>query len=335
MATPTTSPDATSPRATVAQASIPDLAPAVAACSPVDRSTVRIALAQIAPRLGDVRHNLGLHLEQISAARSQQADLTVFPELSLTGYFLRDMVPDVALSRDAAAVRELVDAAGDGDVSFGFVEESRQNRFYNAALYAEAGQVRRVHRKVYLPTYGLFDERRYFAPGHRIEAFDTEKFGRVGLLVCEDFWHISAIAIMQAEEVDLLVCIANSPARGVEGPVIGTSETYMRLAQTYAQMLGTAVAFVHRVGFEDGLCFWGGSMIVGPNAEVIAAAPHFDESLLVVEFDRTVLRRQRMITPLARDEQLLITIEELNRIRRRRYDDRFDDAQYDDAKHDD
>jgi predicted amidohydrolase len=289
-----------------------------------DRSTVRIALAQIAPRLGDVGRNLGLHLAQIEAARAQDADLTVFPELSLTGYFLRDMVPDVALTRDAAPVRQIIEAAGAGDVAFGFVEESPQNRFYNAGLYAEAGQIRRVHRKVYLPTYGLFDERRYFAPGHRIEAFETEKFGRVGLLVCEDFWHISAIAIMQAEEVDLLICISNSPARGVEGPVVGTAETYERLAKTYAQMLGTAIVFVHRVGFEDGLCFWGGSMVVAPNAEVIAVAPQLDEALLVVPFDRAVLRRQRMITPLARDEQLLLTIEELNRIRRRRYEDQHD-----------
>ena len=289
-----------------------------------DGSTVRIALAQIAPRLGDVGHNLDLHLAQIEAAGAQGADLTVFPELSLTGYFLRDMVPDVALTRDAAPVRQLIEATGAGDIVFGFVEESRQNRFYNAGLYAEAGQIRRVHRKVYLPTYGLFDERRYFAPGHRIEAFDTEKFGRVGLLVCEDFWHISAIAIMQAEEVDLLICISNSPARGVEGPVVGTAETYERLAKTYAQMLGTAIVFVHRVGFEDGLCFWGGSMVVAPNAEVVAAAPQLDEALTVVPFDRAVLRRQRMITPLARDEQLLLTIEELNRIRRRRYEDQHD-----------
>ena len=91
------------------------------------------------------------------------------------------------------------------------------HQFYNAAFYAEGGRLTHVHRKVYLPTYGLFEEQRYFAAGKRFQAFDTERFGRVGLLVCEDLWHVSAVAIMQAEEVDVLVCIINSPARGVDG----------------------------------------------------------------------------------------------------------------------
>src|SRR6185369_1238921 len=184
---------------------------------------VRVAMAQIAPFLGDRQRNLKLHLERIAEARRQGADLIIFPELSLTGYYLRDMVPDVALAPTAAEIAQLVDAAGDGALVVGFVEESPQHRFYNSVLYAEAGRVVHVHRKVYLPTYGLFDEQRYFAAGERIQAFHTPRFGRVGLLVCEDLWHLSAVAVMQAEEVDMLICVSNSPARGVEGPMIGTA----------------------------------------------------------------------------------------------------------------
>ena len=282
---------------------------------------LRIALAQIAPALGDVDRNLKLHLNQIEQARVGGADLVLFPELSLTGYFLRDMVPDVALGRDSATLAQLAEAAGAMGLAFGFVEQARQHRFFNAALFAEAGQVRHVHRKVYLPTYGLFDEKRYFAPGDRICAFDTERFGRVGLLICEDFWHLSAITIMQAEEVDLLICLSNSPARGIDGPHLRTAETYERLTKTFAQTLGALVAFVHRVGFEDGLCFWGGSMVVGPDAQIIAQADFFDEQLLIVPCDRAELRRQRILMPLSRDERLLLTIEELQRIKRRRYAD--------------
>ena len=131
-----------------------------------------------------------------------------------------------------------------------------------------------VHRKVYLPTYGLFDEQRYFAAGERFQAFDTPRFGRVGILVCEDFWHLSAAAIMQAEEVDMLICVANSPARGVDGRPIRTAETYEHLAKSFAQLLGAVVMLVNRVGFEDGLCFWGGSMAVGPDGRTMAQAPH-------------------------------------------------------------
>ena len=113
--------------------------------------------------------------------------------------------------------------------------------------------------------------------------------------------------------------MANSPGRGVDGAKIRTAETYEQSARTFAQLLGAAVVVVNRVGFEDGLCFWGGSMAVAPDGRVIAQAPMFDEALSVVALDPAELRRQRLITPLARDERLLVTIEELNRIKRERY----------------
>lgn len=285
------------------------------------RPTVhRIALAQIAPFLADRQRNVGLHIEQIKAARAQDADLIVFPELSLTGYFVRDMVPDVAIMPDAPDIREILDAAGPMAVVLGFVEESPQHRFYNTALYAEGGRVVHLHRKVYLPTYGLFDEQRYFAAGERFLAFETARFGRMGILICEDFWHLSAAAIMQAEEIDVLICPANSPGRGIEGPRVRTAETYDHLSKAYAQLLGAVVIVVNRVGFEDGLCFWGGSSVTGPDGRTIAQAPQLDESLTLATVDAADLRRQRLITPLARDERLLLTIEELNRIKRNRYD---------------
>lgn len=290
--------------------------PAAAAAS----SKIRVALCQIAPHLGDRERNFKIHLDHIERARAQSADLVIFPELSLTGYFLRDMVPDVALPVTSPEIGQLVGAAGEAGLVVGFVEEAAHDRFYNAAFFAESGQVRFVHRKVFLPTYGLFDEKRYFAPGDRLRAFNAQKLGRVGLLICEDFWHLSAIAVMQAEEVDFLICIANSPARGVQGPRVATAETYDRLATCYAETLGATVIFAHRVGYEDGLCFWGGSMVVGPDARVIARAPYFDESLLVVEFELSELRRSRLLAPLGRDEQLLLFIEELQRIKRRRYE---------------
>ena len=280
----------------------------------------RIALAQIAPVLGNRSRNLQLHAERIAAAREAGAELVVFPELSLTGYFLRDMVPDVGLPATAPEIDGLCRSAGEMDVVFGFVEQSPQLRFYNSAAYLSRGAVRHVHRKVYLPTYGLFDEQRYFAAGDRLRAFDTPKFGRVGLLVCEDLWHLSAAAIMQAEEVDLLVCLANSPARGVQEDQIRTASIYRYVCRTYALLLGAVVVLINRVGFEDGLCFWGGSLVVGPGGDVLAEAPQLDESLTVAVLDLAELRRERIITPLGRDERLLLTLEELQRIKRRRYE---------------
>jgi NAD+ synthase (glutamine-hydrolysing) len=280
----------------------------------------RVALAQISPVLGDRRRNVARHLREIEAAAREQADLIVFPELSLTGYFVRDMVPDVALAPTAEEIRELLAAAGKMAVVLGFVEESPQHRFYNTAIYAEGGQIVHLHRKVYLPTYGLFDEQRYFAAGSRFQAFDTARFGRVGMLICEDLWHLSAAAVMQAEEIDMLLCPSNSPGRGVDGPKIRTAETYEYISKAFAQLMGAVVVIVNRVGFEDGLCFWGGSTVVGPDGRTIAEAPMLDESLTLAAFDPAELRRQRLITPLARDERLLLTIEELDRIKRQRYE---------------
>jgi predicted amidohydrolase len=114
--------------------------------------------------------------------------------------------------------------------------------------------------------------------------------------------------------------VANSPARGVDGPVIRTAETYEHLSVAFAQLLGAVVILVNRVGFEDGLCFWGGSRIVGPDGRTLAQAPMLDEALTVAAIDVGELRRQRLITPLARDERLLLTIEELKRIKHRRYE---------------
>jgi predicted amidohydrolase len=285
-----------------------------------ERQELRVGLAQIAPALGDRPRNLAKHLEQIRAAQREQADLVVFPELSLTGYFLRDMVGEVALNRSSLEIAELVEAASPMALVAGFVEEASGHQFYNAAFYAEAGRLVHVHRKVYLPTYGLFEEQRYFSAGRRFQAFSTARFGRVGLLVCEDLWHLSSATVMQAEEVDVLVCIINSPARGVDGEKLRTAETYELLARTFSQLIGALVIIVNRVGFEDGLCFFGNSMVVGPDGRIIGQAPQFDECLTVVTCDLAELRRQRLITPLGRDEQLLLTIEELERIKRRRYE---------------
>lgn len=282
-------------------------------------SNLRVALAQISPVLGDRHRNLELHLARIAEARAQGANLIVFPELSLTGYFLRDIVPDIALPRDAAELQQLAQAADPAGLVIGFAEESPDHLYYNSALFAEGGEIAAVHRKVYLPTYGLFEEQRYFAAGRRLRAFQTQRFGKVGLLVCEDFWHVASATIMQAEGVDLLICVANSPARGVSGKRVKTAVTYEQLSRTYAQLLGCVVIVCHRVGFEDGLCFYGGSLVVGPDGELLGTAPDFDEALTLVDIDLAELRRARMITPLARDVQLLLTIEELERIKRQRF----------------
>jgi NAD+ synthase (glutamine-hydrolysing) len=153
---------------------------------------VNIALAQINTHLGDVQANLQKHLELIQQAKSAGSQLIVFPELSMTGYCLQDLVPNVAHepSMEDPIFKPLLEASQGLDLVVGFVEEDTRHRFFISSAYLSARQVVHVHHKAYLPTYGLFDEGRFFAPGDSIRAFDT-RFGRVGILICEDFWHAS------------------------------------------------------------------------------------------------------------------------------------------------
>ncbi len=289
--------------------------------------SVRIALAQFYPRLGDVGANLAAHLTIAADAAAQGAGLVVFPELSLTGYFLKDQVPDVALTMDSPEVSALRDASRDGgiDIVAGLILESRGHRFYNAALYISAGEVVHVHRKVYLPTYGLFDEQRYVASGDRFRSFDaalgsrTDRRWRVGMLICEDLWHPSAVVLLARQDVDLIICPSASPGRGVlRGDAVGTASSYDVMTRTYAQLFTTYLLYCNRSGFEDGVRFWGGSRVVDPVGSVVAELHGADESVLYHSLERSAVRRARVAYPLLRDERNDVNDAETDRLRRRR-----------------
>ncbi len=151
---------------------------------------LRIALAQIAPRLGDLEANLARHVELIREARGGGADLVVFPELGLTGYLLQDLAGEVAMRLDDPRLAALAAETDDCSAVVSFVEESTDHRLFIAAALLEAGRVRHVYRKVHLPTYGLFDERRFFAAGDAIRAVPSRLGVGLGLAICEDFWHL-------------------------------------------------------------------------------------------------------------------------------------------------
>ena len=273
-----------------------------------------VALAQIDPALGDRGRNLERHREWVKQAAQAGAQLLVFPELSLTGYFLKDLVPDSAIQLDSPQMRELAGLSADLDVVLGAVIESPDHRYFNASLYFSRGELLHVHRKVYLPTYGMFDEQRYFAPGDRFRSFATP-FGRAGMLVCEDIWHLSSAYILSLEGVDMIICPSSSPGRGITTDErLGTAESYALVCRTYAQFLTTFFLYCNRVGFEDGANFWGGSMVIGPNGDIIAQQQDADEALVLAHIDLADVRRERLANPLLRDERIELTINELRRV---------------------
>ncbi len=277
---------------------------------------LQLALAQIAPKLGDVEANLEKHLNFIEQARERRADLVVFPELSLTGYVLQDLVATVAHrpTEEDPVFQRLLAASRDLDIVVGFVDEDARHRFYIASTYLSGGQVLHVHHKVYLPTYGLFDEGRFFAWGDSIRSFDT-RFGRVGLLICEDFWHASPPYLLWLDGADIMLFSSASPGRGLtDREKLESARWVERVNQAYASMFTSFVVHCNRVGFEDGLSFWGGATVNDPNGELLARGPYFEEALTVVPLDLNQLRRTRARLPLLRDERTNLTMSELQRI---------------------
>ncbi|MEI6205952.1 MAG: nitrilase-related carbon-nitrogen hydrolase [Desulfuromonadales bacterium] len=274
-------------------------------------------LVQIKPKLGCVDDNLALVEERIKQAVSAGADLVLFPELALTGYFLKDLVPEVALRIDSPEIQHLQQLSHTISIAVGFVEVTDDYRFFNSAIYLENGIISHLHRKVYLPTYGLFDEQRYLARGERFRAFDT-RHGRMGLLICEDMWHLSASYILAMDGATTLICLSSSPGRGVGGESLDSATAWQQLTSTTAMFLNCRVLYCNRVGFEDGINFWGGSEYVSPSGESIVRGNMLEEDFITATLDEGCLRRERIFSPMLRDENLFVTMQELRRIERER-----------------
>lgn len=275
----------------------------------------RIAIAQCAPALGAFKRNVAMHKDWIAKAKAERADLVVFPELSLTGYYLKDLAGELACAADDARLGPIAEASRDLDVSAGFVERGRDARLHIAQGYWSRGKLVHVHRKVYLPTYGIFDDGRYFGPGDRFDVF-TSVAGPAGIAICEDLWHVSVPYLYGATGATIVFSPSASPGRGVaEGGDLGTAESCRLMDRFYAQYLTMYVVFANRVGLEDGIAFWGGSEVVAPDGTLVARAPDFEEKLLMADIDPDLVARERDRNPLIRDERPDLVIAQLMRER--------------------
>lgn len=277
---------------------------------------LRLGLAQVDTVLGDVPRNLQLHVDTAREAASQGIDLLVFPELSLTGYDLRERAADVAIraSADDPVFARLLASSRSLDLVVSFVERDGRERLHIAAAYLSAGSIVHLHRKVYLPTYGLFDEARYYAHGHSARAFDT-RFGRLGMLICEDFWHPSLAYLLWQDGADALLLMSASVEHGLgDRPETMTSATVEAIQRVYATLFTTYVVHVNRAGEEAVGRYWGGSTVFGPMGGLLARGPLFQPALVTAEIDFGALREARQRLPLLRDERPELTLRELQRI---------------------
>jgi predicted amidohydrolase len=267
---------------------------------------MKIALAQIVPKLGDVAANIDTHLEIIEKARKEKVELVCFPELGLTGYTLKDLVEEVAL--DPASdrrFRKIVAATKGLSAVVGFVEESPADRglFYNAAAFIAGGKIVHVHRKVFLPTGGIFEEAKFFAQGRDFRTFKAP-FGRAGLLVCRDFLQYGASYVHYASGADLIICISAAPGRGVAGgEAFETSRMWELMGEAVSYFSTAFVIYANRVGSEDGVTFAGGSFVFAPGGRLVARGSAVDPEIVVCRIDLADVREGRRKWLFKRDEK--------------------------------
>jgi len=201
-------------------------------------------------------------------------------------------------------------------VTAGFVERSKDATLHIAQGYWSGGSLRHVHRKVYLPTYGIFDDGRYFGPGERFETFESA-VGTAGIAICEDFWHLTVPQLLALDGAQLLINVSSSPGRDLAATNevgLGTATSWRTLMRTYAQLTTSVVIFCNRVGVDESISFWGGSEVIAPNGEALFTAPMFEEGLFTVDIPLADLRRERLALPLLRDERPELQVRELSRI---------------------
>jgi len=272
---------------------------------------MRVALVQMQPALGDLEGNLASACRLITRAREGGADLVVLPELCLTGYAVGRVDDDLALPADHPSLLALAAASGDAGVLLGFQEDSGRSS-HNSAAYYEGGLLRHVHRKLYLPTYGIFDERKHFSPGQQMRAFAT-RHARTAILTCNDAWQ-PQLAFVAVQDGARLLLMPTSSAQSLF-PERYDSPTYWKdITRFYARMFQVFVIFVNRVGAEGKLQFWGGSHVVDPWGNLVAEAPLDQETLICADIDMATVRRRRREVPLVKEARLGMVLREMNRL---------------------
>jgi predicted amidohydrolase len=273
---------------------------------------MRIALAQIAPVLGDLDINFRRTSEILAEARTRGADLVIFPELSLTGYSLGQDADEVAIEVRDERLSRLASEAEDTSVIVGFHEDGDGLRTYNSTAYFERGALAHLHRKLYLPTYGIFEERKHFSPGQSMRAFGT-RHGRMAMLICNDAWQ-PALGFLAIQDGAQTLFIPSNSANSRFPDHLDTPDYWRDITRFYARMFECYVIFVNRVGTEDDLTFWGGSHIVDPLGDVVAEAAEHEEAVVTADIDLNSVRRRRRKVPLVKEARLALLGKELSRL---------------------
>ncbi len=256
----------------------------------------KVALAQITCKRGDKKGNIRKIEDNVVRARKQGAELVIFPELSVTGYVLRDQIYELAETIPGQSTNILEKLAGKTGthIVFGLPElsDKTQATIYNAAVLVGPDGFIGKYRKMYLPTHSVFEEKRYFRPGYQTAVFETE-LGKIGLIICYDIFFPEVSRLTRLKGARLIICISASPV---------TRRTFFETLTTARAIENTAfLAYVNLVGIENGLQFWGGSRLIGPNGKVVAKTKYDKEDLMIGEVDYSDIKPIETFVPILKD----------------------------------
>ena len=295
---------------------------------------MKVGVCQTDPVLLDVKTNLAATIEKIEAAKAEGVDLVVFPELSLTGYFVRERFHEAALRMDSPEIKQLAGATKGTAAVVGFIEESQAMNFYNSALVAVDGEILFAYRKLNLPNYGVFEERKIFSGGKHVRVFKIKGL-TIAPFICNDLWHPSLPYLGITQKADIFITMFNS-SQGSMGNEFSNIESWNIINRFYSRVFGVYNLCANRVGcevFEDlrsdegeqtdsaveavdenPFRFWGGSEIINPFGQAIITAALFDPDYIFADISRDIVRRKRILLPYLRNDDPYFTHRELQRI---------------------
>jgi len=274
---------------------------------------MKVRLIQFSPNLGDVERNLDFHKRKTDEAKNDGIDLLIFPELSVSGYQMKDIVYDIAIKPDDDVIGFFKDISKDIAIIAGMPYEEKTGIIYNAALCFDNGDISHIHRKVQLPNFGMFEEKMIFKGGDRFKSFMIGDM-RVGILICREILFPVNAYLYYLQDTDLLIGISNSPHRGMTEKGYSSHKLWKRSGEVFSINFHQHYVFVNRTGFEDGIGFGGGSFYSSPGIGIKNSAKYYEDDVIDIEINRDNLRPSRISSNFLRDEMPMVVLNELKRI---------------------
>jgi len=274
---------------------------------------MKVRAIQFSPILGDISKNLTFHLKEINQAIDDKIELIIFPELSISGYQLKDIIYDISLKPNDQTIKQLADLSKQIDIIIGAPYESLAGIITNTAFYFSEGALKHCHDKVQLPNFGMFEELKIFKPGVQFKTFKIKEF-TAGILICREILFPIHAYLYYLQEVDFLIGISNSPHRGITKDGFSSFKFWENLGYVFSVNFHQNYVFVNRCGFEDGIGFGGGSFFAPSGKGIQKKAKYMDNDILDFEISLADVRRSRLSSNYLRDEKPEIILKELHRI---------------------